>query len=143
MINERNSAIDVDKCRFIATGASAVAFVGNRHKSHGTYAAFPTDCSVKNSFMAELGAKTILLCTFYALMFILPRQAREKHREAQFQTPFVHYRLLRQAGRGCLHLQRPAHQRQPQYDSERAPRRHPDERWAGRRPRYCLQFCME
>jgi hypothetical protein len=51
MVNERNSAIDIDKCRFIAAGASAVAFVGNRHKSHGTYAAFPTDCSVKNSFM--------------------------------------------------------------------------------------------
>ena len=35
MVNERNSVIAVDKCRFIAAGASAVAFVGNRHKSHG------------------------------------------------------------------------------------------------------------
>lgn len=55
MVNGRNSNHRVEKCRFIAAGASAVAFVGDRHKSHGTYAAFPTDCSVKNCFMAELG----------------------------------------------------------------------------------------
>ena len=55
MVSEYNSNVDIDKCRFVAAGSSAVAFVGNRHRAHGTYAAFPTDCSVKNSFMAELG----------------------------------------------------------------------------------------
>lgn len=56
MVNERNQNIDVENCRFLAAGASATAFVGNRHRSHGTYAAFPTDCSVTNCFMAELCA---------------------------------------------------------------------------------------
>jgi hypothetical protein len=55
MVNERNSRISVEHCRFIAAGASGVAFVGNRHKAHGTYAAYPTDCVVKNCFMAGLG----------------------------------------------------------------------------------------
>ena len=55
MVNERNSNIDISGSRFHASGASDVAFVGNRHKSHGTYAAFPTDCSVKNCFMSETG----------------------------------------------------------------------------------------
>ena len=55
MVSEYNTNVEIDKCRFVAAGSSAVAFVGNRHRAHGTYAAFPTDCSVKNSFMAELG----------------------------------------------------------------------------------------
>eukprot|EP01048_Picozoa_sp_COSAG05_P019444 COSAG05_NODE_3046_length_2387_cov_1.999563_3_plen_218_part_00 len=45
MVNERNSLINVERSRFISAGASGVAFVGNRHKANGTYAAYPTDCA--------------------------------------------------------------------------------------------------
>ena len=55
MVNERNSAIAIADSRFLAAGASGVAFVGNRARAHGTYAAFPTDCSVQNCFMTGLG----------------------------------------------------------------------------------------
>jgi pectate lyase len=54
-INNHNSHITVDRNIFSGSGESAVAVVGDRFTSLGTHSTFPTDITVSNNTMFELG----------------------------------------------------------------------------------------